>query len=91
MTSPNLPHFVYRCFDADGQLLYIGCAHDVEERIYKHRTTFSSLTSVTLRLRMDRYEAVEFPDLASARRAERDAIEREQPLLNVHHNRRGAA
>ena len=28
----RLPHGVYRCWDADGVLLYIGCSIDPEER-----------------------------------------------------------
>lgn len=33
------PHFVYRCYDAEGQVLYIGMSSCVERRFWAHRTT----------------------------------------------------
>lgn len=45
------PHFVYRCFDADGVLLYIGCTVHPEQRRVEHRRSspwFAQLASVKL-------------------------------------------
>jgi hypothetical protein len=33
----NIPHFVYRCFDKDNTLLYVGRSCNVMNRIYDHR------------------------------------------------------
>lgn len=32
------PHFVYRCFDADGRLLYVGLTKNPEQRLAGHRS-----------------------------------------------------
>lgn len=31
-------HFVYRMFDADGRLLYVGCTKDIVRRLRNHRS-----------------------------------------------------
>jgi predicted GIY-YIG superfamily endonuclease/DNA-binding XRE family transcriptional regulator len=83
-------HWVYRCYDADGQLLYIGCTSDVSHRFRAHRSAKSE-TSRTLMRRMARYSAEVYPDRASGMAAERRAIAAEHPLLNVRFNREGGA
>lgn len=35
----NLPHYVYKHYDADGRVLYIGCTHDPEGRFAAQRTS----------------------------------------------------
>lgn len=32
------PHFVYRCFDVDGQLLYVGMSQNVGLRMRCHKS-----------------------------------------------------
>lgn len=32
-------HYVYRCFDSEGRLLYIGCSRRVETRMKEHRAS----------------------------------------------------
>lgn len=91
-------HFLYRCYDADGRLLYIGCTSDVERRIEGHRSahrTFilgtnpkAPLSSVRLIQQMSWYEASgPIVGRRAALAAERAAIKAERPLLNVVHNR----
>ena len=83
------PHSVYRCYDADDQLLYIGCAWDVDHRIWFHMQRSSqSEVSWAVRRRMARYTSQEYPTKAAARSAEREAIANEAPLLNRQHNPR---
>lgn len=45
------PHFVYRCFDADGELLYVGMTANPVQRLSGHRSAshwFSEVASFTL-------------------------------------------
>lgn len=87
-----MKHYVYRCYDAEGVLLYIGCSRDVEGRMAVHLSNWFNPASVHLRFHMDRYDSVEYPDKETARRAERESIAAEAPLLNVHYNQgRGLA
>lgn len=81
------PHFVYRIFDADDALIYIGCARDVESRLTLHCARSSqSPRSWAIRRRMVRHTVEEFPTKAAARAAEAEAIRSERPELNVLHN-----
>lgn len=87
--TPSLdsPHHVYRVFDAQGRLLYIGCTHDVNGRMAVHRAWGSpNPASQAIFLHGERVESVEFPDFATARQAERDAITAEAPYFNREHN-----
>lgn len=80
-------HSVYRCFDAEGQLLYIGCAQEPTYRMHMHmQTSTQSAVSWELQERMARWDSVEYPTKAEARAAERAAILAERPLLNRQHN-----
>lgn len=80
-------HYVYRCFDRDGQLLYIGCTSDIGHRMRVHWSNWNNPASAYLSMYMDRYEVEEVVGFAAARKAEREAIAAEAPLLNVHHNK----
>lgn len=81
-------HWIYRCYDAEDRLLYIGCTMDVEGRIQAHRASWGNPASAYLILRMARYEAEgPFVGRIAGRNAEREAIAAEAPLLNVHHNK----
>lgn len=81
------PHVVYRCYDRDGLLLYIGCTSDVVARMAAHMASAHNPASRVLILRMARYELEEHPDRESAQAAERAAIYAEAPLANLHHQR----
>jgi predicted GIY-YIG superfamily endonuclease len=76
-------HYLYRCYDADGDLIYIGCAADVEKRIRSHRKGVARASRL-LRLFMVRYEASgPYPSKEAGLYAEREAIRLEQPLFNT--------
>lgn len=81
---------VYRCFDSDGALLYIGSSGCVAVRLATHRSSTPWWPDV------DRVEVEAHDDVLSARRAEARAIATEQPRLNKvgtrqFHERSGAA
>lgn len=71
---------VYRCYDADGRLLYIGSTGDRYTRLRGHekRTPWWS--------RVARTETQDYPDEAAARSAEHTAIATESPPYNVRGN-----
>jgi predicted GIY-YIG superfamily endonuclease len=73
----TVPHYVYRCYDQAGKLLYVGCTRDVEKRMQTHR--YNS----PWHGEMSRTTAQMFTDQPSALVAEREAIEREHPQFNV--------
>lgn len=83
-------HFLYRCYDAGGDLLYIGVAHDVEARMFHHThlCNISKQPNGTLRGHMVHHTAERFATKLEARAAERAAITAEAPLLNRQHNPR---
>lgn len=82
-------HYLYRCYDAQGRLLYIGCTQDPGARSQVHGSSWHNPVSAYLNLRMTRWETEEKPYRGKtvARAAEKAAIEAEAPLLNQHHNR----
>lgn len=76
-------HFLYRCYDADGRLLYIGCASNVARRISAHLNDHRNKASRWLQVSMARYEVEgPFAGRDAGRRAEAAAIQAEQPLFN---------
>lgn len=79
------PHSVYRLYGHEGQLLYIGCARDVEGRIYMHETAwYSNEASMAIREAggIASHTAVEYPTRDQALAVEREAIREEAPLVN---------
>lgn len=51
LTFRDLPHFVYRAYDADDALLYIGCTKNLKDRLAEHRRIapwFSQMERVSL-------------------------------------------
>jgi predicted GIY-YIG superfamily endonuclease len=75
------PHILYRMFDADGDLLYIGMTNDIEFRLYMHANTkywWRDVASISLN--QDSASRRELED------AERAAIKAECPRYNVMHN-----
>lgn len=84
-----MSHFVYRCFDSDGLLLYVGCAGNVARRLTAHRASRTAFASRALQLFMASH-TVEgpFETRGAAEAAEQAAIEAESPLLNLQHSRK---
>jgi predicted GIY-YIG superfamily endonuclease len=82
-------HYVYRCYDAEGGLLYIGCTGDVETRLY-HLTALCNRGKSTgpLARRMASHTVEEFPNRRAALDAERAAILAESPELNIQGRRK---
>lgn len=79
-TSPfieNREHFVYRLFDADDQLLYVGLTYDLKKRLQQHRRKAKWWHSAA------HGTAVLYPGLFAARRAETIALQTEGPAFNV--------
>lgn len=76
-------HYLYRCYDADGDLLYIGCTTDVKRRISAHRRGGKARASKWLSVFMSRHEVEgPFRGRDAGRDAERKAINVEQPIFN---------
>lgn len=76
------PSSVYRLYDAEGRLLYVGLARRPENRIYAHkRKPWGHLINSM---------AVEwFDDREAAKAAERTAIHHEEPIHNLARPRMG--
>jgi predicted GIY-YIG superfamily endonuclease len=74
--------FVYRLFDAEGALIYIGMSDDVARRVHDHalRKPWGSTIA--------RCEKSLYPTRQEAARAECSAIYSEQPFFNVNHTGR---
>lgn len=88
-TRQERPHYVYRLYDRQSRLLYIGCAEDVEDRLYHHLSLCNLGNGVAegLHFRLSHYTTWRYPTRWEARRAEADAIGAEAPLLNKIHNK----
>lgn len=72
---------LYRHFDSEGSLLYIGIALCPTYRLSKHRSRspwFERIASITVHWYASRHEAMN---------AERQAIQAEHPLENIAHSR----
>jgi predicted GIY-YIG superfamily endonuclease len=77
------PHFVYRAFDAEGGLLYIGCTLDFERRRKEH-TWHQPWANRIARWDVERYE-----NQRDALLAEEAAIKAESPEFNAMYNGAG--
>lgn len=73
---------LYRFFDADDQLLYVGLTVNPGRRMEKHRGTQPWWADVA------RIEMEQHLDLETLRAAEREAIKAERPLHNIRMNGR---
>lgn len=71
---------IYRAFDGNGVLLYIGRSTRVEARLREHEKYAPWASQVA------RWEVTECADWWDALSAEREAIEAEAPLYNVMFN-----
>jgi len=76
---------LYRHFDADGKLLYVGISLSAISRLGQHQDHSHWFGSIA------RVEIVSFPSRADAIAAEREAIKNEKPLHNIVHRRVEAA
>lgn len=79
-THPPYPTALYRYFDAEDQLLYIGITGDLAVREVTHIRD-SSWMDFAARATIERH-----PTRRAALDAEREAIQAESPLFNVTHN-----
>lgn len=73
------PTVLYRFYDAEGTLLYLGITSTLMSRLGAHsgdKAWFRGVASATIE---------HFPDRASALTAERDAVQAEHPRYNVVH------
>lgn len=72
----NEPHYVYRAYDADGTLLYVGVTYNPPLRFHLHAKTSVWWPD------MARVRLIVFPNRAYALEKEREAIWFEMPLHN---------
>lgn len=88
ITLASKEHFLYRCFDANGALLYIGVTSDLRERFNKHRVVpacAAEYPAAQVFSRMAFWTAERFPNRRSVLDAEGVAIRTELPELNLQH------
>ena len=71
---------VYRCYDIEGNLLYVGCTINVHKRLGEHRP-YAAWFPMLARFTVDRY-----PTRRQALEVEGYAIIHERPLYNVTKN-----
>lgn len=71
------PSFLYRYFDADGTLLYVGIAKDPDKRYGEHASAGARWVPYAASRTV-----AEYPDRESALAAERAAIRYEMPVYN---------
>lgn len=68
-------HFVYRCLDSVGRVIYVGCSRDVAARMKQHIKT--GIAAETHRLRVTVHQS-----RAAALQTERAEITQHEPRLN---------
>lgn len=72
-------HYVYRCYDDDGRLVYVGCTSNLNLRLRAHGyDEFSWWSGQVVKVK-----AKVYPDVEAGRRAEKQAIWTEHPRWNV--------
>lgn len=69
-------HSLYRMFDAEGALLYIGASANLPDRVEQHRRSKEWWREVAT------IQAVHFDSIVEVRRAEAQAINTESPRYN---------
>lgn len=80
MSGPNFwtaRRVVYRAYDCDGRLLYVGRTSDLPRRIKEHRTDRWWWTPLVVKLRVELAR-----DYEDAKSRERTAIQSEAPIFN---------
>lgn len=83
--------FVYRCYDADAGLLYIGTTLDVRARMNGHRSQHRTHGKSPWVPLVDRIEVDEYPTWQEADAAERALIFALDPRFNVRGRRADVA
>lgn len=73
--------YVYRHFDTEGRLLYVGMANHPKRRLVSHGSAKTAWHNLIARSTYER-----FPNRIAAASAEITAIQTERPLWNVTHN-----
>lgn len=73
--ASQMPHFLYRQFDAGGVLLYVGVTRNVKKRMTEHGSSH-------WKGRIHRVEVEEHPNREKALYAEKMAIMKERPEFN---------
>lgn len=89
MRLAEKPHFLYRCYDSDGHLLYVGVTSDLRTRMREHlrgAPVGCVYPTALLPERMAFWTAERHPDRQSGFAAERAAIRAERPEMNIKHN-----
>lgn len=71
------PHWVYRCYDANARLIYVGCSETPVERMRQHRANTWWFPQV------ERIRYTVFQNRRYALTKEREAIGEENPRWNV--------
>ncbi|HKY59233.1 MAG TPA: GIY-YIG nuclease family protein [Aeromicrobium sp.] len=84
------PHYVYRCFDADGFLIYIGCTANLKQRMKNHRSSPRRSSRWIKACMASHTVDGPFAGLDAGEAAERVAIRAEAPLFNIQERRDGA-
>lgn len=84
-------HVVYRMYDAQGALLYIGVTSDLSRRLQMHLNRpaykYAAIPGrAEIHARLHDFTVTQYPSRALANAAERAAITAEAPELNRHHN-----
>jgi len=77
---------VYRVYDRLGTLLYIGSTSEINQRQAIHMADHASPIAFPMQMCAARWDLTEYPDMESAKKAEREAIAAEAPYLNRQHN-----
>lgn len=72
-------HHLYRHFDAENRLLYVGISLSTLQRLGQHKSNSEWFRLISV------VKIEEFPDIEKAKKAERDAIKKEKPLYNIAH------
>jgi predicted GIY-YIG superfamily endonuclease len=74
--------YVYRIYDVDGRLIYVGLTHSIADRMLSHRSKWWWAQVAD-------FGVVKFHDLRMAQVAEIDAIASELPRWNIEHKIKG--
>ena len=70
-------HYVYRLFDQQGRLIYVGCSYNPETRISQHRQTMWWANQIR------RVKLTVHPNKKAGHAAEQEAIREVKPRWNV--------
>jgi len=73
----NVPHYVYRAYDDQGVLLYIGCTYQLDVRLKAHQSMSRRWAQHMVDVQVETH-----PNRAEGLSAERLAISTERPLYN---------